>query len=458
MSIIYLAIILVLLILPNWLLLVTIPLLMVLSMTSTIPPLISIGDVDIQIYDIVLIMMGFKVVTNLLYKRQIPNHPVYSAIVVWLVILFLTTLTAFYRFGKEIFIAEIIALLRLIAQISILFLIPQLIQTSNQINIVRKSLEYMGYACAIIIYLNVILLPKGFVLGEVQATKEIIRYFGPLGDQVGFIILFFIYSQLISCNFLKTLFFWGAIVATGTVGILIAFGVGLIVLVIHTQKGGWRINKHRFLLLLIVIFIMSGILFWIDFGGLKSRLTGGSLFNFTIVTRQLTMGLATRVFLDNPFIGVGYTGFRFVALDYGAKEAFFEKIGGFSPSYIATAYNQYLQLATDGGILALASFLWMALAFLKTLKSSLNHVTGEIQNFLQTGYIWLLSLLIGAQSACWLLPGSLISYLLWIILGLALVAGRRGLSLEDNEKDQDGRLMVLLGGRLRKIPKFSYRL
>jgi hypothetical protein len=40
------------------------------------------------------------------------------------------------------------------------------------------------------------------------------------------------------------------------------------------------------------------------------------------------------------------------------------------------------------------------------------------------GYVWLFAMVIGAQTAAWLLPGSLIGYLLWLILGVALAARR----------------------------------
>ena len=71
---------------------------------------------------------------------------------------------------------------------------------------------------AITVYCNVIAVSLGFRFGEVQPTEEMVRYFGPIGDQVGFILLLFIFKKLIERNILGALFLGGAVVATGTVG------------------------------------------------------------------------------------------------------------------------------------------------------------------------------------------------------------------------------------------------
>jgi O-antigen ligase len=135
----------------------------------------------------------------------------------------------------------------------------------------------------------------------------------------------------------------------------------------------------------------------------------------------ITIELGVRVFLDNILAGVGYTGFRHIALDYGAWEMFAAQLY-YSPNFIATAGNQFVQAATDGGILGLMSFGYMSIVFLRSLKKAARKTANQTHNFLLAGYVWLFSLLIGNLTAVWLLPSSLISYFLWIVLGFALLS------------------------------------
>jgi O-antigen ligase len=139
-----------------------------------------------------------------------------------------------------------------------------------------------------------------------------------------------------------------------------------------------------------------------------------------LTQRFSTVTLAVQVFMDNFLLGVGFSGFRFAAIDYGAENLFFRNLS-YSPLFVASTGNQYLQVATDAGVVGLAAFLWMMRDFLRTLKRAEARVVGPLQEQTKAGYLWLLSLAIGNQSAAWLLPGSLISYLVWVSLGLATV-------------------------------------
>jgi len=136
------------------------------------------------------------------------------------------------------------------------------------------------------------------------------------------------------------------------------------------------------------------------------------------------MKLAGLMFIDNIITGVGYTGFRHFALDYGAWNEF-SSVLYFSRNFIATAGNQFLQVATDGGILGLISFGYMVIVLLRTLKKAARNTVNEYRNIFFAGYVWLLSLLLGNLTATWLLPSSLISYFLWIILGFTLLSEKK---------------------------------
>ncbi len=412
------------LLLPKWILLIfCVPLLMVVSFNNILPPLISIGDAHVQIFDSILIVVVIRVAGPiLLRKQQLRLYPQYSSIAIFLCVLLAATILSYYRFGEEVFISEIISYLRLLTQIAVFFLFPYSIRTTGESLLARKTFYYVGYAIALTVYLSLIFFGFGTILGEVQTSEGINRYFGFIGDQVGFIILFFIFNKLIDRSWIGALFFAGALLATGTRGAFVALVVGVVIMLLE-MRSELLLSKKKLGILLMGLAMFASVMVLQDFGGSRSRFVGHHL-EAGLTQRLLTMKLAGLMFIDNIITGVGYTGFRHLALDYGARNEF----GGlgyyFSENFIATAGNQFLQAATDGGILGLISFGYMVIVFLRTLKKVAMNTVNENRSMFFAGYVWLLSLLIGNLTAAWLLPSSMISYLLWIVLGFALLSDK----------------------------------
>lgn len=397
---------------------------MVMSVTEVLPEILSIGDADVQVYDIALLIVLYKVVCSLIFRQQaIYTHRIHISIIIFTSVLFGTTVIAYYRFGEEIFWGEMISLVRFIAQVSIVFLLVYSITNKIQINITQKIIEYGGYLMAITVYFNVIAVRLGFQFGEVQPAEGMIRYFGPVGDSVGFILLLFIYKQLIGGNLLGALFLCGAVVATGTVGAIGTLVVGLMIMAIHMRNEA-RIGRTIGVIVAVSFTGLLGLLFAIDFGSIQTRFVEGNVFQMSGVQRILTFKLAVQTFWENLLTGVGFTGFRYHAEGFDAESLFIQELSKFSPVYIASASNQFLQVATDGGLMALAAFGWLMIICLRTLRSTIQYTSDELQELMRAAYVWLLALVIGAHSAAWLLPGSLIGYLLWLILGVALAARR----------------------------------
>jgi hypothetical protein len=402
---------------PTWFsLILVIPTLMILS--SVLGPIFSVANADIQAFDVVLLAVAAKIVIVILVRRgSVYKHPIYRAVAGFLGVLLITTILAGIRFGTEIFLQEIVALLRLGTQIVVIPLISLSAMEGRKVTRVQRFLDYEGYIISAIIFLNIFLIRIGRSLGEVQVQEAMVRYIGPLGDQVGFILAYFSFKAL------KTKKLWQALcpvvglVLTGTRGALVTLLVGLGVML---WQGFFIKKRARWVPTLLGICGALGISLWLDLGGMRSRLLDEKLFISGASQRLLTATIAFQVFLDNLLIGVGFTGFRFVALRYGAVEAAVEKLGGFAPNYIATAGNQFLQVATDGGVIGLGAFIWIIFVISRSLRRAMENAPINQRPIFAAGYLWLWSLVIGNQTAAWILPGSLISYLLWLLLGLTI--------------------------------------
>jgi hypothetical protein len=410
------------LILPNWLLLLfCVPLLMVLSNISLIPPLLAFGEADIQAYDLIILVIFLKVIASVAVKRRkIYVEYIHLPISAFLLALLVATTISYYRFGPEVFKSEMVAYLRFLSQASVYFLLIYSGLRDRELELSHKTIELIGYTIAFSIYINLILSSFGIRFGEVQIGPEFTRFFGPLGDQVGYVLPLFIYKELLARNVPGASFLGGALLATGTRGAFIALSIGLVLFLVTVPREHLRERSHA---LPLATFVgITCLALWLDPGSMMARFLNPEFIEFGLTQRITTMTIAMKVFLHNILFGVGFTGFRFAALDYGAEGIFSLRLSYYSPAFIATTTNQYLQVATDGGILTIAPFFWMVTTFLRKLKTASGYASNKLYPSLGAGYIWLWALLIGNQTAVWLLPGSIISYMLWIILGIATVA------------------------------------
>jgi hypothetical protein len=401
---------------PNWLLLVWgVPL---VGLHHT--PIVSIGGAHIRLYDLLILVVVLKIFCFLAISRRLVFTHLYKPIGAFLAILLGATLISNYRFGSDVFISELIAFLRFLGLFVVFFLTLHSILTTRQLELSDKCLSLFGFGVTVSIYLGLIIYPFGIELGEVRSEGQISRAFGILGDQAGFLLPFFLYRELINGRIVFASFVGIAILLTGTRGVLATLGVGLLTIFLLSRHRKYLWAHRHMTLLLICITIIGGILSF-DPGGMWMRLQDPERLHQGIVTRENTVMLAARVFLDNILTGVGFTGFRFAALDYSSRAILSEQLD-YSPALMATAANQYLQVATDAGILGLIVFIWMMRRCLQILKAAQAAASDEVRRSFEAAYIWLWSLLIGTQSAAWLLPDMTLSYIFWIILGMAVAA------------------------------------
>ncbi|MDI6854149.1 MAG: O-antigen ligase family protein [Deltaproteobacteria bacterium] len=407
---------------PNWfLLIIAIPFVIILSYENILPFALSINGADIYFYDIMLIVIFYKIIMEKLSKNQeVIIYELYKAILYFISSLLVAIMIAYYNFGEKLFIPEIISYLRLLSQILVLFLTTESLKTAEDISIGSKSIDCIGYIIAGLIYLNIGLFRMGITIGEVQNSAQIVRYFGLIGDSTGFLLLFFIIRQILFKNIIGIVYFVGALFATGTRGCVVALLISLLLIAMYNYET--ILNKRTLLISIFTLLLSMFIFYFTDLGGMRTRFIETALWDSGSKQRLLTMKLGVQIFADNPVVGVGYTGFRFIAEKYEAEGKFRMGKGDFTKNYTATVSNQFLQVAADGGLLALFSFLWLMRIALLTLKSAKDHACADQKEFFEAGYLWLLTLLIGAQTACWMLPSSLISYLLWVILGSALAS------------------------------------
>lgn len=418
-------------------LIILVPILIILSPVFNLLSF-KLGEIDINLSDLILLITIILFLVRHLFvftslKTNYFLSKINQNILQYIVILFFTTLIYYLIISEDYIVAKLVSLTRFIIQIIIYYIISHKIP--NNLQKIKNNYIYFnifGYLVLFSSWLSIFLFYfTGEKLGEIQSNQNGVRYFGFIGDQLGFIGLIFIFISLMIGAKINAVIWGITVIATGTRGAIISLVMGLIIYFLpklpNFLKKNWSILAQTNNLIIVLSLVLVYLIFYnylhlqINlileiFNNTLSRIINMLGDDFSGTQRKLTWQIATNVFLNNPLIGVGYSGFRFVALKYGAEELF---TGYDVTNSTANASNQYLQVATDAGLIGIMGFISLFSSILKVLKIASYCPIPELSKFFIAGRIWLWSLLIGNQTAAWFVPGSLISYLLWLILGMA---------------------------------------
>jgi hypothetical protein len=304
----------------------------------------------------------------------------------------------------------------------VMLLVPQFIRSAGEIKILLKLSDFAGLAIAATVFIAF----AGLDFGETLSSDGGRRAFGPLGDQVGFVLSFFAVREIVLRHWLRFAYFSLAIMATGTRG---ALGVALLGVVLaialetHRSKGGGStVHRKSRLVALVLVVLMLVLLFTTPLATFfLERLTNPEFIGATALQRFGAMSLAMDLVADYPWLGVGFHGYSGAAWSYSPLYYFPVAL---EPSileiFIVTASNQYLQTLTDGGVFALAFLGCLVLSAIAVLVRARRACRDELRGDATALLCWSIALPVGNQTACWLLPESLIGYLWFFCIGAGL--------------------------------------
>ena len=398
--------------------------------------ILSAGPVDVTPVDFVLASLLLRWVWGIVLKKQIAaDKPLYAAIVIFLTVSFLATLAAGVKFGHGHFLRCLTSEARFLSEIALVPVMACAITTLPQARRCIGILLATLAAVAAIQFVNFFGASHGIIIGEVQGIERgELRYFGPVGDSVGFVLLLGYVVSLCFANVIGAGVFLGGILLTAGLGAIFGAGVGtLLFLVIGMQFAQVRELAVRRLWLL-PLFALAGVIGVTVLAKpfvktLTDRVSSGS-YASSGGQRVANAKLAGAMLADNPLLGVGYMGYEAALPHYGG-EKFFDLThhdGG-----TANANNQFLQSLTDAGLLGLiatGALVFCAARLLLTVAKRSEDRFLSI--FYLAAFIWLLAQVLGNLAAVWLIPSSFIARFLWIILGTA-VAIQRLLPISERE-------------------------
>jgi O-antigen ligase len=417
-------------VIPSRLVAAALPVIWVLQ--RLLPPeltaLVRVGPVELAPSDLVIFVLFARLLVGLVRQRELAvDRPLYLALGVYLAVNLIATFVAGIKFGEPQLMRCATSWARFIFELLVLPIIAQTVRTLPEARLFLRVLLATLLGLAVIQFVNYFGAGHGFIIGEVQGIERgEERYFGPVGDSVGVILLLGYLAALCFANFLGAALFLGGILLTAGIGAIFAVVVGTGLFFFFGLRTEAVRDFARRMLWLLPMIALAALLAATFFARpmmhtLFDRLGTGNYSN-SGAQRAVSGKLAVAMIVDNPLLGVGYMGYE-QALPHYHGDRYFDlaKPDGAT----ANANNQLLQALTDGGLFGLAAFFAFVVAAVRLL---LRLATQSEDRFLKTfflaSFLWLLAQVFGNLAAVWLNPSSFVARFLWVVLGVAVAVAR----------------------------------
>ncbi len=325
----------------------------------------QIGGLALSPADLVIVLLVVKTLGAVILRKELVlDRPLYLALGGYLLVNLLASLATGWKFDQGQVVRCVTSWVRFLSELLVLPLVAQSVRTLPQLKFSVRLLLGTLAAVALIQFINFAGASHGIVIGEVQgAERGEWRYFGPVGDSVGVVLLLGYLAALCYGNLPAVALFLGGILLTAGVGAMVAtaFGTGLFLL-FGTRTATVRAAGRRYAWLAPLL-VLGAVLGLAGFAQpmaktFLQRFTSGS-YASSGSQRTASLRLAGRMIADNPLLGVGYMGYERALEKYGGGE-YFDL--AHPDGATANANNQIAQSLADAGVLGLIAFLGVVFA------------------------------------------------------------------------------------------------
>lgn len=390
--------------------------------------LVSAGSAHLALVDFVLLILLVKLIATVIATKELPVHkPLYLALAAYVGVHLIASIAAGAKFGGGHLTQCLTSLARFVSAVVVVPIMATAVTSVPQAKRCIAILLATLAALAAIQFINFFGASHGIVIGEVQgAERGEVRYFGPLGDSVGVVLLLGYVASLCFASIAGIVAFLGGIVVTAGLGAIIASAVAtLIFLPCAAKIAAARVFARRTVWLLPLLgFAVIVLAFGPALPLAKTLLDrfGRGDVSSSAGQRGASAKLAVVMALDNPLLGVGYMGYSASLERYGG-DRFFNL--SHPDGATANANNQFLQSLADGGLAGVIAFGALVICAARLLLTVARR-SGDpfLRTFHLAAFIWLLAQVFGNLAAVWLVPSAYVGRLLWILLGIAVALER----------------------------------
>lgn len=292
-----------------------------------------------------------------------------------------------------------------------------------------RMLGWLGVLVSGSAFVSYLCFKAGISFGEIIETSDgEIRVFGPLGDNAPFLILFFFFLAFAQAKWWKVLFHGIVILLSVGRGVTVAAAVGTAMYLCTpiVQKSNLPFTR-RFMQLfrhggMIAAFALLGLTVTASGRFLISRFgtTTELIYEDRMGGRLSNMEFAWELFKARPMLGYGYYGYaEEVYRVYGNALFDVEAAATTARGITTNATNQIVQVAIDGGVVALTCFVLLIVMLGCDILDTLRRQIVPERPYAVAFGVYLVSILVGMQSTVYVIDQSSLGLFLFWIAGLS---------------------------------------
>lgn len=381
-----------------------------------LPNALHAGEFDFNFLDFIIIGLFIKQLIRLLMgKTKSLSSNILIPCVFFLLSYYISVLYQFSN-GSEFAYLELVSLARFTLLFFVVFSVLTIEISIDQLRALKHLVLMSGVVYALSIYIQYILNAVGISVGYFLVyTDQTGRYAGIIGDPNQASIFLSFYAIYFMLMYMKINRFWylaiflgtlGSIFLTGTRGGILMLALGIIS-VFFAEQYKFRILK----LALYAIPVAISLVILIPSMTVVINRSQGDNMTTGVAGRAQPFIRTARIVIDNPLVGVGYSGHRFVAHKYGGNDASGNMNG---------TYNQYSETLVNGGAISFVCYIYLIFAVFRKSRQTIN-VLAELPNeqiFSKAIFYYLVCVFVFLQTDVWLLPASSVGYLVFILIGI----------------------------------------
>jgi O-antigen ligase len=343
------------------------------------------------------------------FVGSLRRNPANLTLVLLFTALAMSTAAAFARIPSSEATQQAKALAATAVWASIYIVAFSSLRTGRDVN---RLTQWISSTCLLVtasVYLSALLHLAGLRFGEVvEFSSGAFRAFGPLGDNVSFLLVLPIMMSLVGSRPIMFGVHLGALLLTGTRGAMLCLVIGVLGYFLIMASARIRPTGKR--MRWSVSAVAVGCIVWLS---PISSVLMGRLSSDSLSLRPLAIEMGISAVRKNPLLGTGFDGFGnsrpAIALDWIDPML--------TRNALSKATNQYVQTASDGGVIALACLLLFVLCTGRNALRVIGWKSATPQLIgLQLG---LISVLAGNQGALWLLSSTASGFFIFAVAGLA---------------------------------------
>lgn len=378
-----------------------------------------LGAIELGDYFNITFSIVIKIFLAILFLISLPTFRIkkeWDIPIFLFVVLLLFSSSTTYFFYPEYTLRALSVSFQVTIDLGLLLLI-------GKSNLKSKDLNILFYNLLVFIIINTLFIFVSYLYPDfspvlvVSYGHNYVRAFGIMGDQLPYLISFFLFYALLKDNlFLFSFFIAGIILTSSITASFIALILVLYYILIVKKPSP---TKHVLLVIFAIISLTITSYSALYNLGIFQRLSSGLYGPQTnLIWRILSFENGIEMFTKNPIGGYGYGVYSYLVADTTITSIVGLPVDS-AIKILSTTSNQFLQMLVESGIFGLFAFLFLIYGFYKISFFGDHLPQNDFKDLVLAINGWVIVFPLTALSAVWVLPGSFVWILMCVLVGIS---------------------------------------